>query len=91
MVRSTIAGALTDYRRATDQATLFDRGILPQAKLTVESMLAGYQVDEVDFLTLVQSQIAQFNYELQYWKSYTEANQALATLQAAVGEESIYE
>jgi len=32
-----------------------------------------------------------FNYELQYWKTLTEAKQALARLQAAVGEESVYE
>jgi hypothetical protein len=31
------------------------------------------------------------NYELQYWKSYTEANQSIATIKAAVGQENIYE
>ena len=91
LVRSSIAEALTDYRRASEQETLFDEGIVPQARQTVESMTAGYQVDKVDFLNLVRSQISLFNFELQYWKSYTEANQALARLQAAVGEESIYE
>lgn len=91
MVRSSIAEALSDYRRASEQETLFDEGIVPQARQTVASMTAGYQVDKVDFLNLVRSQISLFNYELQYWKSYTEANQALARLQAAVGEESIYE
>lgn len=91
MVRSAIAEALTDYRRAKDQVALFEGGILPQARQTVQSMTAGYQVDEVDFLNLVRSQITLFNYELQFWKSFTEANQALARLQAAVGEESIYE
>lgn len=91
LVRSSIAEALTDYRRASEQESLFDEGIIPQARQTVESMTAGYQVDKVDFLNLVRSQISLFNFELQYWKSYTEANQALARLQAAVGEESIYE
>ena len=70
---------------------LYDEGIIPQARQTVESMTAGYQVDKVNFLNLVRSQVSLFNYELQYWKSYTEVNQALARLQAAVGEESIYE
>jgi len=91
MVRSAIAEALTDYRRATEQLTLFEQGILPQARQTVQSMIAGYQVDEVDFLNLVRSQITLFNYELQYWKSVTESNRALARLQAAVGEESIHD
>lgn len=91
LVRSSIAEALTDYKRASEQVVLFDEGIIPQARQTVESMTAGYQVDKVDFLNLVRSQVSLFNYELQYWKSYTEVNQALARLQAAVGEESIYE
>lgn len=91
LVRSSIAEALIDYRRASEQVTLFEEGIVPQARQTVESMIAGYQVDKVDFLNLVRSEISLFNYELQYWRSYTEANQALARLQAAVGEESIYE
>ena len=54
-------------------------------------MLAGYQVDQVDFLNLVRSQVTLLNYELQYWKSYTEVNQSIARIQAAVGEENIYE
>jgi outer membrane protein TolC len=91
LVRASIAEALTDYRRSFEQEALFNGGIVPQARQTVESMIAGYQVDKVDFLNLVRSQITLFNYELQYWKSYTEVNQALARLQAAVGEESIYE
>ena len=57
----------------------------------MQSMLSGYQVSEVDFLNLVRSQMTLFNYELQYWKSLSEAKQALAQLEAAVGQESIYE
>jgi len=54
-------------------------------------MLAGYQVNEVDFLNLVGSQVTLLNYEVQYWKALTKANQALARLDAAVGEESVNE
>jgi outer membrane protein TolC len=70
---------------------LFESGIIPQARQTVSSMLAGYQVSEVDFLNLVDSQVTLLNYEVRYWKALTEANQALARLVAAVGEEEIYE
>lgn len=91
LVRSTIAAALTDYRRATRQVDLFEQGIIPQARQTVESMMAGYQVNQVDFLNLVRSQVTLFNFELQYWKSIAEMNQALAKLRAAVGEENIHE
>ncbi len=91
LVMSSISSAVIDHRRASDQVMLFDQGIIPQARQTVESMMAGYQVDEVDFLNLVRSQVTLFNYELQYWKSYIEVNQSIARLKGAVGEENIYE
>jgi outer membrane protein TolC len=91
MVMSAISMAVTDYDRASKQITLYKQGIIPQARQTVESMLIGYQVDEVDFPNLVGSQITLLNYELQYWKSYADVHQSIARLKAAVGEENIYE
>ena len=70
---------------------LFQTGIIPQARQTVASMLAGYQVNKVDFLNLVGSQVTLLNYEIQYWKALTDAHQALARLRAAVGEEQVIE
>lgn len=90
-VSAEIATAVTDYRRAKQQFSLFGSGIVPQAQQTVQSMLAGYQVSEVDFLNLVRSQMTLLNYELQYWKALSDARQALARLEAAVGEGNIYE
>jgi outer membrane protein TolC len=90
-VRSEISSATTDYLEARELFVLFESGIIPQARQTVSSMLAGYQVSEVDFLNLVDSQVTLLNYEVRYWKALTEANQALARLVAAVGEEEIYE
>jgi len=91
MVMVEISAAIADYLHSREQFTLFESGIVPLARQTVESMLAGYQVNEVDFLNLIRSQMTLFNNELQYWKTLTEVKQALARLQAAVGEESVYE
>lgn len=91
LVRGAIAAGVTDFKRAKQQLSLFETGIVPQAEQTVKSMLAGYQVSEVDFLNLVRSQMTLFNYELQYWKALSEAKQALAQIEAAVGEDTIYE
>ncbi len=91
MVLSSISSAVTGYEQAKEQLSLYSEGILPQARQTVQSMLAGYQVSEVDFLNVVRSQVTLFNYELQYWKSFTEINQSIARLEAAVGEENVYE
>jgi cobalt-zinc-cadmium efflux system outer membrane protein len=90
-VRSQISQSYSDYRRAREQFVLFETGIVPQAQQTVASMLSGYQVNKVDFLNLVRSQITLFDYQTQYWKAFTEANQSLAQLSAAVGSDEIYE
>lgn len=91
LVRSEISASITDYQKSQDQFDLFGKGIIPQAQQTVHSMLAAYQVSEVDFLNLLRSQMTLFNYELQYWKALSEAKQALARLEAAVGRGNIYE
>jgi len=90
-VRAQISQNYSDFQRASEQVALFKTGIIPQARQTVASMLAGYQVDKVDFLNLVRSQITLLNHEMKYWQAFTEANQSLAQLVAAVGEEEIYE
>lgn len=90
-IQSAITDTSSEFVRAKEQFDLFRTGIVPQARLTVDSMLSGYKVSRVDFLNLVRAQITLFNYEIQYWKALTEANQALAQLVASVGEENIYE
>lgn len=80
-----IEQALADYRAGHDQASLFKTGIIPQASMTVSSMLAAYKVNKVDFLNLVRSQITLYNYETQYWKALSSGWQAWARLEAAVG------
>ena len=90
-VRAEISTAYSDFQQTKNQTVLFKSGIIPQARQTVASMLAGYQVNKVDFLNLVRSQITLYNYETQYWKALTQANQALAQLTAVVGKEEIYE
>jgi len=86
-VQAEIAAALADYQRAHEQVQLYKTGIIPQARQSVASMLSGYQVNKVDFLNLVRAQVTLYDYETQYWKSFSEANQALARLAAAVGGE----
>ncbi len=83
-----VSRALADYRAAREQARLLETGILPQARQTVASMLAAYQVDKVDFLNVVRVQVMLFNYETRYWRAVSSANQAQAALQAAVGVSS---
>jgi len=89
-VASQVQQAMTDYRRAGEQTQLFQQEIIPQARQTVDAMMAGYQVGKVDFLNLVRSQTTLYDYETQYWKALSAAKQALARLVAAVGEDHVY-
>ena len=90
-IQADISTTIADYHRATEQVSLFKTGVIPQARQTVASMLAGYQVNKVDFLNLIRSQITLYNYETSLWKTISEAKSALARLVATVGEENIYE
>ena len=90
-IRKHISMAYSDYQRATQQIILFETGIIPQARQTVASMLLGYQVNKISFLNLIRSEITLFRYEMQYWHSFVEAHQALAQLNAVVGQKSLYE
>ncbi len=86
--------AIIDYRRSRERTVLFQQEIIPQARQTVDVMLAGYQVSSVDFLSLIRAQTTLYDYETQYWKALSAANQAKARLIAAVGdsgEEKFYE
>jgi outer membrane protein TolC len=90
-VEAEISTAVSDFRIAADEVRLFNQGIIPQAKQTVDSMLAGYQVNKVDFLNLIRAQTAVYNYETRYWNAFSTANQAFARLEAAVGKELPYD
>ena len=90
-VQGQVAAAYSDYEKFSDEMELLNNGIIPQARQTVDSMLAGYQVNKVDFLNLIRAQSSLYDYETRYWKSLSMANQALARLASAVGKENINE
>jgi len=90
-VAASVYRGIADYGAAREQVALYETAIIPQAQQTVSSMLAGYQVNQVDFLSLVNTQITLYNAQISYWQSLTKAKQALATLASAIGEETLYE
>ena len=90
-VQAAVSRNLADYKASRDQAVLFDTAIIPQAQQTVSSMLAGYQVNQVDFLNVVSAQIILYNSQIDYWRALSDAKQALAKLAAAIGSETLYE
>jgi len=65
---------------------LYQTTILPQARLTVESALAAYRVNRVDFLTLLDDQMTVFNYEISLVTAMANYNKALAEIDLLTGK-----
>jgi cobalt-zinc-cadmium efflux system outer membrane protein len=84
-VEADVTSLRASYEQSRTQARLFREGIIPQAGQTVASMLAGYQVDKVDFLNLVRAQVTLYGYQIEYWRALAAARSAQARLTAAVG------
>jgi len=70
-------------------ARLYETGILPQARLAVESSLAAYRVNRVDFLTLLDNQMTVLSYEISYASALSGYNKALAEIDLLTGKPAL--
>jgi len=87
-LRYQIADLLDIEKKNMDLIVLYDTGLLPQASQTVESSLSAYEVNKVDFLTLVTNQVALFNFEIERSQIFFELQSARARMSRAIGENS---
>jgi len=71
--------------QAFRSAHLYRAAILPSARLAVEAGFEAYRVGRVDFLTLLDSQMAVFNLETSLIQTQTSLAKALAEIQFLVG------
>ena len=69
-----------------ESAKLYQTGILPQARLALESALAAYRVNRVDFSMLLDSQMTVFNYEVNHAAAVVAFNKALAEIDQLTGK-----
>ena len=68
---------------------LYTDSVLPQARLTLESGLASYQVGKADFLTVLTNFTSVLTYELGLEEQRAQYHQALARLEPLVGTDLI--
>jgi outer membrane protein TolC len=87
MVDSGVFQALAELDRARSLFQLYREEILPQARATVESSLASYRVGSVDFLTLVDSQMALNRFEGELFDFLAAYGTALAQLESTIGRD----
>lgn len=84
-VHFTINDAYAQMEKNRDLAALFKTGIIPQAQQTFEASLAAYQVGDVDFLTLLDSLLTLYRYEIDYHRVLADYQRNVAQLEAAAG------
>jgi outer membrane protein TolC len=85
-VSSQLRQQLASAEQSLKSARLHETGILPQARLAVESSLAAYRVNRVDFLTLLDDQMTVLNYEISYASALSNYNMALAEIGFLAGK-----
>jgi outer membrane protein TolC len=74
-------------QRGERQLELYKTGIIPQASLQINSAMSAYRVNRADFMTLLDSRMTLYKYELEYHKALTEYEKNVANLGAAVGKQ----
>ncbi|MGH7570796.1 MAG: TolC family protein [Gemmatimonadota bacterium] len=86
-IHAEVADLHASLVRARNQLALLKEGILPQARASLESAVAGYPVARVDFLTLIDNQATLFRHEIDYYRLLSKFAQDLAELERVVGGE----
>ena len=74
-----------DIDKGNELLELYDTRLLPQASQSLNSALSGYQVDKVDFITLLNNQITLFEHQINYYKILSNYEKSIARLEATVG------
>lgn len=87
MIRYKIKDSLVRAYSAARLIKLHQEGILPQATLALESAMAGYEVGQVDFLTLLTTLKRALDYETRYYQLLTDYQKSLAEMEIYVGIE----
>jgi len=72
-------------QRLERKVELYRTGIIPQARLQIDTAMSAYMVDKANFMTLLDSRMRLYRYELDYHEALTGYEKSLAALEAAVG------
>ena len=86
-ILSALTENLSGIEAAQRTEQLSSGGLLPQANITFESALIGYQTGKVDFATLLDAARQILNAKLEVLKAQTDAQMRLAEIERLLGEE----
>ena len=86
-IRAEVARLVADIERSRAQLALYVKALLPQARATLTSATASYQVGRIEFLTVLDDQATVFNYETEYYRALSDFAKNVAELERVVGKE----
>ena len=81
-----ISDSTAEIGKYRQQMDLLKTGLIPQSRAALESAIAGYGVNKVDFMTLINNFITSYNYEIEYYRVLTSYENMLAEIEASVGK-----
>jgi outer membrane protein TolC len=87
MVDAQVGEVLANLDQARTLIRLYREEILPQARVTVESALSSYRVGAVDFMTLVDAQMAVNRFEGEYFALLASYGTSVAQLEMTIGRD----
>jgi outer membrane protein TolC len=80
-----ISDAGSMAQRLERKIELYRTGIIPQARLEIDTAMSAYMVNKADFTSLLDSRMRLYRYELDYHEALTDYEKSVAALEAAVG------
>lgn len=86
-IERNLQEALTNLEKNQRLIELYETGIIPQAEESLESSIFGYQNDQVDFLSLLDSELTLFQFQLDYHRYLADYYKNLAEITALTGTE----
>ena len=84
-VEARIGVLLAELESARTLIALYGGDILPEARATVESALSSYRVGAVDFMTLVDAEMAVNRFETDLVDLFADYGRAVAGLESSLG------
>jgi cobalt-zinc-cadmium efflux system outer membrane protein len=84
-VLSLVKELVSDLEKGNKLIDLLQTGLVPQARLSLDSAVSGYQVNKIDFLTLLDNRLTLFNLEKEYYRALGDYQISLAKLEWVVG------
>lgn len=84
-VDATIEDVAAQLEKNRNLVQLFDTGIIPQARQSFDASLAAYQVGKIEFLSLLDSLMNLYRYQLDHQRALVDYHRNIARLQAETG------